>query len=167
MATLDPWLLRADELGIRLELSGGLPKWEPHPVLKHQRAVDRIRATIGRAGAADRGDDCAGMHVSDVYVRFPDGSLLRPDIAIFCREPDEEEEGITLVPAAVIEIVSRGYERKDLEINPPVYLANGVGDVVVFNPYTSRALHLRPRGSIWLETPAMIELACGCRCVVS
>ncbi len=106
------------------------------------------------------------MHVADVYVRFPDGSLLRPDIAIFCREPDDDEEAIRLVPAAVIEIISRGYERKDLEINPPFYLAQGVQDIVVFDPYTLQVVHMRRDGSTCTQSPVTIALQCGCRCEV-
>ena len=145
---VEPHFLQADELGVRLELVGGLPLWEPHPVLKHQRAIDHIRASIAPApGEAGGTGGCACVHVAGVYVRFPDGSLLRPDIAIFCREPDDEEEAIRLVPAAVIEIISRGYERKDLEINPPFYLAQGVQDIVVFDPYTLQVVHMRRDGS--------------------
>ncbi len=33
---MDPVFLRADELGIRLEIVRGLPLGEPHPVYKHQ-----------------------------------------------------------------------------------------------------------------------------------
>jgi len=112
---MEPRFLRAEELGIRLEIVRGLPLWEAHPVYKHQKAIDRIRATI-RPIAQDDANRCACVHISDVYVSFPDGSLKRPDIAIFCREPDEDDEAITLVPEAVIEIVSKGYEAKDLEI---------------------------------------------------
>lgn len=114
---LDPMLLRAEQLGVRLEIVGGLPIWEAYPVYKHQRAVDRIRATIELTDAG-RHDECACVHVADIYVSFPDGSLKRSDISIFCREPDEEEEAVRLVPEAVIEVVSRGYEVKDFEIAP-------------------------------------------------
>ncbi len=31
-------LLAADELGVRLEIVGGLPLWEAHPLPKHQRS---------------------------------------------------------------------------------------------------------------------------------
>lgn len=166
-SSVEPLLLHADELGVRLELAGGLPVWEPHPVLKHQRAVDRIRATISPTPpSGGGGSGCACVHVADVYVRFPDGSLLRPDIAIFCREPDEEEEAIRLVPAAVIEIISRGYERKDLEINPPVYLGQGVQDVVVFDPYSLEVVHMRADSVTHVRSPAVIDLRCGCRCEV-
>lgn len=161
---MDSRFLRADELGIRLEIVGGLPIWEAHPVYKHQKAIDRIRATI-------RTDDqnssaCECVHASDVYITFPDGSLKRPDISIFCREPEEEEEAITLIPEAVIEIISRGYEAKDLEIGPHFYLSQGVRDVVVFDPYTLLVLHVRRDGVERKVSPVEIELECGCKCTV-
>jgi Uma2 family endonuclease len=157
--------LRADELGIRLEIVGGLPIWEPHPVWKHQKAVDRIRATIAPTSAADDAPACACVHAADIYVSFPDGSLKRPDIAIFCREPDEEQEAVTLLPEAVIEVVSKGYEAKDLEIGPRFYLSQGVKDVVVFDPYTLLVLHVRRDGARRLVSPTPIDLECGFRCV--
>lgn len=165
---IDPRLLRADELGIRLEMVAGLPIWEPHPVYKHQKAIDRIRATIEQMPTADGAlaDGCACIHVSDVYVSFPDGSLKRPDISIFCEEPAEEEEAITLVPEAVIEIVSKGFEAKDFEIGPPFYLSQGVKDVVVFDPYTLVVLHERRDGATRHVSPVELGLECGCRCVV-
>ena len=135
---MDVKFLRADELGIRLEIVGGLPIWEPSPVYKHQKAIDRIRATIEKDPASSRAnaDSCACIHTADVYVSFPDGSLKRLDISLFCQEPEEEEEAITRVPDAVIEIISKGYEAKDLEIGPRFYLSQGVKDIVVFDPYT-------------------------------
>ncbi len=157
--------LRADELGIRLEIVGGLPIWEAHPVVKHQLAIDRIRATIENESTSEN-EDCSCFHVSDVYVHFPDGSFKRPDIAIFCRKPDEEEEAVTLVPEAVVEVISKGYEAKDLIIGPQFYLAQNVKDVVVFNPYTLLVIHVRRDGVRHLASPAEIQLECGCRCVV-
>jgi hypothetical protein len=78
--------IQANELGVRLEIVRGLPMWEAHPVMKHQRAIDRIRGSIEPRTPAVL-TACQCIHVSDVYVRFPDGSLKRPDVAIFCREP--------------------------------------------------------------------------------
>jgi hypothetical protein len=88
---MDPKFLRADELGVRLEMVAGLPIWEAYPLYRHQRAIDRIRATIDKASLPSAAQDtlCACVHISDVYISFPDGSLKRPDIAIFCREPDD------------------------------------------------------------------------------
>jgi Uma2 family endonuclease len=162
---MDRRLLQANELGIRLEIVAGLPIWEPQPLLKHQRAVDRIRAAIEPA-PAQQATACAGVHIADVYISFPDGSLKRPDIALFCREPDEEDEAIRLLPEAVVEVVSKGYEAKDLEIGPQFYLAQGVKDVVVFNPYTLLVLHARRDGVQRHVSPVPISLECGCRCLV-
>lgn len=159
---MDTRLLAANELGIRLEIVGGIPLWEAHPLYKHQKAIDRIRATIVPAEA----NGCVCVHASDIYVSFPDGSLKRPDIAIFCREPDEDEEAVTLVPEAVVEVISKGYEYKDLEIAPNFYLAQGVNDVVVFNPYTLVVLHVRRDGARHGVSPMEIGLECGCRMVV-
>jgi len=166
---MDPtFFLRAEELGVRLEMVAGLPIWEPHPIYKHQKAVDRIRATIRKTSTSpDVGQEaCQCIHTADVYVSFPDGSLKRPDISIFCREPDEEEEAIKLVPEAVIEVISKGYEAKDLEIGPQFYLSQGVKDVVVFNPYTLVVLHVRRDRVQRHVSPVELTLACGCQCEV-
>ena len=159
---MKPIFLRAEELGIRLEVVSGLPIWEAHPVWKHQKAVDRIRATIVPRDSSP----CTCIHAADVYVQFPEGSLKRPDIAIFCREPDEQEDAITLMPEAVIEVVSKGYEAKDLEIGPPFYLVQGVKDVLVFDPTTLLVLHARRDGTRRLTSPVNVDLECGCVCTI-
>lgn len=167
---MDEKFLRADELGIRLEIVSGLPIWEAHPVYKHQEQVDRIRATIeqGKKSSSSRARKCACVHAADVYVNFPDGSLKRPDISIFCRKftEEEKEEAIKLVPEAVIEVVSKGYEAKDLEIAPRFYLSQGVKDVVIFDPYTLVVLHVRRDGVKRLVSPVGLAFECGCKCVV-
>lgn len=165
---IDPKFLHADELGIRLEMVQGLPIWEPSPVYKHQKAIDRIRATIEPTAVSPDSshDGCGCIHVSDVYIHFPDGSYKRPDISIFCREPEEDEEAVKLIPEAVIEVISKGYEAKDLEIGPPFYLAQGVKDVIVFNPYTLVVLHVRQDDVSRHVSPVEIQLQCGCRCTV-
>jgi Uma2 family endonuclease len=163
---MDPKFLRADELGIRLEIVGGLPIWEPHPVYKHQKAVDNIRATIERMPADTETEACSCIHAADVYISFPDGSLKRPDISIFCREPEEDEEAIKMVPEAVIEVISKGFEAKDTEIGPQFYLAQGIKDIVVFNPYTLEVLHIRRDKASHYTSPVELEFLCGCKCKV-
>jgi Uma2 family endonuclease len=165
---MDAKFLRANELGIRLEIVGGLPIWEPQPVYKHQKAIDRIRATIEKMPTLSDGrkNDCDYVHTSDVYINFPDGSLKRPDVSIFCKEPEEVDEAITLIPEAVIEIVSKGYEAKDLEIGPHFYLSQGVKDIVVFDPYTLLVLHVRKDGATRNVSPVDVTLECGCKCSV-
>ncbi len=155
-------MLRADELGIRLEIVGDLPIWEAQPVWRHQKHVERIANSI-RKGTGD----CGCVHALDVYIQFPNG-LKRPDIAIFCREPPEEQQdrALTLIPEAVVEVVSRGFEAKDLEIGPPFYLSQGVRDVVVFDPTTLLVLHVRREKTRRLVSPVDLTLECGCEMTV-
>jgi Uma2 family endonuclease len=154
-------LLRADELGIRLEIVNGLAIWEAQPLYRHQKHVERIAQSIR---PADRDAECGCIHALDVYIQFPNG-LKRPDISIFCREPSDEEQdrALTLIPEAVIEVVSPDYEAKDLEIGPPFYLSQGVKDIVVFDPRTLLVLHVRHGQATRAVAPQDIGLQCCCR----
>jgi Uma2 family endonuclease len=162
---MDSNLFRAEQLGIKLEIAAGLPIWEASPVILHQEKVDEIRATIKKP-APESNKVCGCFHYSDIYIQFPDGSLKRPDVSIFCEKPKEREEAVKTVPGAIIEVISKSYEAKDLEISPPVYLANGVKDVVVLNPYTNEVLHFREGETINKTSPVEIEFECGCSCTV-
>ena len=161
---IDSRLLTADQLGIRLEVVNGLSIWEAQPLYKHQKAVERIAQSI-RPGAASA--DCQCVHALDVYVQFPNG-LKRPDISIFCREPTEaeQENALTLIPEAVIEVVSKGYEAKDLEIGPPFYLSQGVKDVLVFDPATLLVLHVAQGRVERKISPVEVVLPCGCELTI-
>jgi Uma2 family endonuclease len=157
-------MLQADALGLRLEITAGRHTWESQPMLVHQKAIDRIRASIRPIYNQNNSCDCP--HYADVYIRFPDGSLKRPDISVFCHEPSEQRTPITLVPEAVIEVISEGYELKDLEINPSFYLSQGVKDVVVLDPTSNFVLHARRDSRKNLQSPVQLMLECGCEVVV-
>ncbi|HEX8264920.1 MAG TPA: Uma2 family endonuclease [Pyrinomonadaceae bacterium] len=161
---MNPQFLTAEELGIRLEIIGKLKIWEASPIYKHQKEIDRIRNSFKKV--EKDGNICECIDVADVYVQFPDGSLKRPDISVFCREPEEQEEAIKQVPEIIIEVISKGYEEKDLELSPPIYLANGVRDVVVLNPYTNEVSHFREGETLKKTSPVAIEFECGCSCTV-
>ena len=163
--SLSPILLQASELGIRLEIVNGLHIWEAQPVYRHQKHIERI--VQGLTKTDDSQSECECIHAVDVYIQFPNG-LKRPDISIFCREPSEEEQDsvLTMIPEAVIEVVSKGYEAKDLEIGPPFYLSQGVKDVVVFDPFTLLVLHVRKDRATRQVSPVVIDLECGCRALV-
>ena len=147
----------------RLEVVGGLTLWEASPVFLHQEIIFRIQVSI-KPLAGNSGCQC--VHASDVAVRFPDGSLKRPDIAIFCRRPDNPEQETTLLPEAVVEIISQNYEAKDLVIGIPFYLSQGVKDVLVFNPITQGVIHARRDSRREYVSPVEIALECGCVCTV-
>jgi len=148
---------------IKLEITGGTRTWRLLPSLRHQKLIDCIRASI--TPIAETG--CGCHHLSDPSLIFPDGSFKRPDIAIFCVEPPDIDESWDQVPEAVIEIVSPGYEEKDLSINPPWYLAMGVKDVLVVDPRAGEVRHHRHGAQMSTRRlPATFDLLCGCRCTV-
>lgn len=160
---MDSEFLTAEELGIKLEIIGNLPVWEASPVILHQLEVDRIRNSLVPSETAK---NCECVHIADIYVQFPDGSLKRPDISVFCQLPPEREEATKSVPEAVIEVLSKKYEAKDLEIGVPFYISQGIKDIVVFNPQTKEVLHFKNGEKQVLASPVEIEFECGCSCIV-
>lgn len=160
---LDEQFPGAAELGIKLERVGGLTVWEALPVKRHQSAVFRLQTSI-RPVEAEGG--CGCFHYADISLLFPDGSEKRPDISLFCQEPEEEDESVTMLPDAVIESISKGYEQKDFEIGIPFYLAQGVKDIVTLDPRSGEVRHYGPEGMRTLTSPVELVFVCGCRCTV-
>jgi Uma2 family endonuclease len=154
--------LKANEIGVKLEVTAGMYTWETMPVPLHQKTIDRIRASI----KPTERPGCHCINYADIYVTFPDGSLKRPDVSIFCREPDEQDKAVTLIPEAVIEIISEGYEAKDLEINPNFYLAQGIKDVIIHDPKTGFIFHVRKDGRKRYMITQTFKLECGCEVTV-
>ncbi len=163
--TLD-LILQTDASGapVRLEFVRGHMKWEASPASRHQMTAKAIEASLRPLG--DQGKSCACFSLQDVLIRFPDSdhSLKRPDIAIFCERPPESDEALDMLPAAVVEIISLGYEEKDLGPDgAPFYLACGILDVLVVNPCDRAILHYRPdQPRVALHAPVTVALACGC-----
>ncbi len=155
---------RAEEIGIRLEYVNGMPIWEASPVIRHQRIADRIRASITTTTL--EAGRCGCIHYADIYILFPDGSAKRPDISIFCEEPTEEDTMCEMIPEAVIEILSKGYEKKDTEVSLPFYLAQGIRDIVIFDPSTNRVSHYHNGQVDEYSSPTPLTFACGCRATV-
>ncbi len=156
---------------IRLEVTAGVPTWESYPSLLHQETIDLIRASTEPVPAPEvntaSGNECGCYHFSDILIHFKDGSRKRPDIAIFCTRPPRQDQALTLIPQAVIEIISPGYEYKDLQLNPQFYLAQGVGDVVIVDPRTGVTLHYRTTQSVATHyAPVTLDFLCGCRCTI-
>lgn len=149
---------------VKLEITGGIPTWEASPSLRHQSMVYLIQTSI--KPLADSGDECRCAHYSDVLIRFKDGSLKRPDIAIFCAAPHMQDEALTITPQAIIEVISPGYEYKDLSLNPQFYLAQGIDDVLVVDPRSGAVTHYQTTGVVTHRAPVTIELQCGCECTV-
>ena len=126
--TFEELVEMADDAGVKLEITGGIPTWEAFPGMRHQKTIGRIFVSVERLS----GSECACFQVSDAYIKFPDGSLKRPDIAIFCEEPPDIDEAYPQIPEAVLEVLSKDFEKKDTEIGAPFFLQQGVKDVILF-----------------------------------
>jgi len=165
--TVEDIILQTDAFGapVRLEYVRGRTKWEASPASRHQKALRQIELSIGPTPG--QGDSCGCFWLADVLIRFadPDRSIKRPDLAIFCAEPPDSDQALDLVPAAVIEIISLGYEEKDLgNDGAPFYIEQGVADVLVVDPRTRVVLHYRPgQPRAQHSSPLELDLACGCR----
>lgn len=163
--TIEAIILQVDASGapVRLEYVRGRTKWEASPASRHQITIDRIRASLR---PTDAGSACGCHSLSDVLIRFqdPDRSIKRPDVSIFCAQPPESDEALDRIPEAVVEILSLGYEEKDLgDDGAPFYLAQGIRDVLVVDPRANLVFHYRPgQPRARLRSPAEVTLQCGC-----
>ncbi|CAN5397208.1 Uma2 family endonuclease [soil metagenome] len=160
---LTPWELaqyeEADEYGVVLETIAGQPFWEFQPNYDHQDRIFEITVSVRKDPGSDT--DCGCFKAMDVGIQFPDDSIRRPDLSIFCREP-ERREIIRLIPEAVVEIVSQRSREKDLVTSPPWYLAMGVKDVLVYDPFTDDVHHFRRDGNRRFKPGKTVSLECGC-----
>jgi Uma2 family endonuclease len=155
-------LLEQHNIPLRISLTGNVPTWELSPSALHQGIIDDIRATIRLP--PERASGCGCFHIADVWLRLPGIGLRRPDIAIYCERPPRQRTALTLVPTAVIEIVSAGYEHKDLDA-VPLYLAAGIADVVLVNPETTFVTHYTTDGAVAShQAPCRLEFQSGCVC---
>lgn len=152
--------IQADQAGIKLEIVQGTTTWEAFPASRHQRKVRDLNRSIRPSPSIK--NLCGCHYLDDVYIRFPDGSIKRPDISMFCDEPPISDEALDVVPGAVVEIISKGYEAKDTVIGPEFYLAQGVKDVIVIDPYQNRIHHFTSSGVTVLESPQTVRLSMGC-----
>jgi Uma2 family endonuclease len=163
---IEQLILQTDASGapVRLEYVRGHPSWEASPASRHQKAAQRIERSIQPAPGSSA---CDCFTLADVLIRFqdPDRSIKRPDIAIFCDEPPDSDEALDLIPDAIIEILSLGYEEKDLGPDgAPFYLEQGIPDVLVVDPRTHTTRHYRPgQAVVLIASPAIVTLACGCQ----
>ena len=139
MVLPDYLMAAADEIGIKLEMMNGLTVWSSSGTVLHQSAIDRIMKSMYYAGQHNTGHGCFFYY--DIMVQFPDGSLTRPDISVFSKEPVEQTFAVTMLPDAVIEIISKDYEAKGREIGVPFYISQNIRDIVLLDPYTGEVLH--------------------------
>ena len=153
----------AESAGIRLEYVGGVPVWEASPIVRHQIKTLEIQMSL-LSYAKQAGCDC--LPLADISIRFPDGSIKRPDISVYCSKPTELDASTSEIPVAVIEIISKGYEKKDMEISLPFYLKQKIADIVIFDPATNLVSHYHDGEIDTFDSPAELRFASGCRVTI-
>ena len=153
-------LAQADQAGVRLEMVGGTPVWEAFPGIKHHNVVRRLVKSIDRN--QDLHEGCGCFPYTDIYVKFSDGSYKRPDLSLFCSDIEEVDGATDRIPEAVVEVLSRGYEAKDLDIGVPFYLKNGVREVLIMDPRAATAHLYTCDGVKKLPYSGRVKLDCGC-----
>ncbi|RYG34759.1 Uma2 family endonuclease [bacterium] len=156
---LEAIVLSTDHSLVKLEMADGVPTWEAMPGIRHRRIARSIADSAQRLPQSEA--DCGCHSFLDVYVRFPDGSFKSPDVAIYCEEPPDVDGAVDILPVAIIEIVSKGYELKD-QIGLPFYIAQGIPDVVVYDPRTRKVIHATQTGQAIHTAPIDLAFACGC-----
>ena len=149
----------ANELGVRLEMIADQTFWEFRPNFQHQDRIGKIYKSVRPDHESNSGSEC--VSALDVGIRFPDDSLRRPDLAIFSNIP-EQVDLITLIPEAVVDVLSQRSRHKDLVVSPPFYLEMGVKDVLVYDPFTDDIHHFRRDGDLRFKPGQTVKLECGC-----
>jgi Uma2 family endonuclease len=167
--TVEEMILQTDASGapVRLEYVRGRLKVEASPAMRHQKTVGRIERSMRAMPGAPGG--CACYPVADVLIRFPDpdASLKRPDLAIFCTEPPDTDEATDVLPAAIIEILSLGYEEKDLGPDGAPFYLDYVPEVLVVDPRAQVVYHYRAGRHERAQYPSPITLTLQCGCQVT
>jgi Uma2 family endonuclease len=154
-------LMNADEAGVKLEVVQGEYTWEFFPSPLHQGVVADVERSLWLSMSTNP-SGCGCFTLADTYIQFADGSVKRPDLMVFCERPPRTREALTVIPEAVIEVLSPRGERKDLQVGPPFYLSQGVKDVVVIDPEGETAHHFRKDGERTVERGTAVRLQCGC-----
>lgn len=147
--------------GVRLEITGGRTTWEAMPGALHNGVVDDIRQNLTRLNAPHAA--CGCFHIADTYIEFAPNFLRRPDIAVFCVKPPRPDGALVgIIPGAVVEVLSAGYEQKDRDA-VALYLGYGVQDVFLVDPRRCTVeWHTFDQPAQLLDLPATCTAHMGC-----
>lgn len=110
------------------ELVEGIPYALASPGFKHQKAVIKLISQI----EPQLTEGCKTCHVAiDLDWIIAEDTVLRPDIVIFCHEP---EERLTRTPEVIFEVVSESSVFMDEGLKFEVYQREGVKYYILVYP---------------------------------
>ena len=88
-------------------------------------------------------------------VRFPDGSLLKPDLSVVLEENSaiiDWAGGINGVPDMVVEVLSKSTKNRDVTVKKDIYETNGVKEYWIIDPYMKAiSVYLLRDGKYFLD----------------
>jgi Uma2 family endonuclease len=89
-----------------------------------------------------------GLILQDVFVAFPDGSRLAPDISWWsaARRPSETWGAMQSVPDLVVEVLSPSTRENDLGVKREVYMSSGVRELWLADPDARTITRVRQSG---------------------
>ena len=91
----------------------------------------------------------AGLILQDVFVAFPDGSRLAPDISWWCaeRRPPKSRGAMQSIPDLIVEVLSPSTRENDLGVKREVYMNSGVRELWFVDPDVLTITRALPDGS--------------------
>ncbi len=125
----------------RVELiKGRIFKMSPAPGLLHQRVSSRLQGKIWHF--LDKAKSQCEIFTAPFDVRFPTGSdeqteiysVVQPDLCVVCDPEKLDLRGCLGAPDLIVEILSPGSSRKDLNDKYELYETHGVREYWVVHP---------------------------------
>ena len=117
------------------EIIGGKKIMAPAPNPTHGGVIGRLYMFIGNYLDAN---DSGYVFGDNTDVRFPDGTLLKPDLSVVLEKNSAVinwRRGIFGVPDMVVEVLSRSTRKRDLTIKKDIYEAQGVKEYWIVDPW--------------------------------
>jgi Uma2 family endonuclease len=87
-----------------------------------------------------------GLVLQDVFVVFPDGSHLAPDISWWSavRRPPRSDGAVEVIPDLVVEVLSPSTRVNDLGVKRDLYMRSGVRELWLADPDARTVTRVRP-----------------------
>ncbi len=123
----------------------------PSPSFDHQRMIGKIFRMLEDFVEKNR----LGVSVQDIDVYFDEENILRPDLVFVSVNnydiiTDNKVKGI---PDIIIEIISPGNEKHDLEKKKAIYEKFGVKEYFIINPSNSETITWYFSGKKFIKQP--------------
>lgn len=132
--------------GNRYELLNGELIVSPAPIPLHQRASRAIARILDRACPAH-----LEVFVAPIDYEIAPDTSLQPDIAVMRRADVDPLKPLSKPALLIVEIISTGSRKLDLERKPPAYACSGADLYWTFDPQKLQFVAWRRSGAKYVE----------------